>query len=132
MQQLKSRIQVIKNVIVSLLDSEKGCACSELEVHEFLAHFVLLDFDFLHLGATDSPMVVTQLQNCLASDQSEQAPLLWTTFRQMARDSAAKSGEFDRPLSSGSLRYSLGRAGGARESLLLLSAGIDKRRHHAD
>jgi hypothetical protein len=75
----------------------KGSACNETEVHEFLAHFVLLEFDFLHTGATDPPKVITRLRDCLAADQTVQAPLLWSTLRQTARDSAGKSGEFDRP-----------------------------------
>jgi hypothetical protein len=80
-----------------LLSEVKGSEISEAETHEFLAHFVLLEFDFLHDGAVDPPDVMSRLRDCLAAGDVDQAPLLWTTLRQMARNSAGKAGEFDRP-----------------------------------
>lgn len=90
-------LKQIKADIVALLVEAKGIACTEAEVHEFLAHFVLVEFDFLHEGAADPADILTRLRDCLAADQASQAPALWATLRQMARDSAGKSGEFDRP-----------------------------------
>jgi hypothetical protein len=40
---------------------------------------------------------MSRLRDCLAAGDVDQAPLLWTTPRQMARNSAGKAGEFDRP-----------------------------------
>ena len=90
-------LKIVKKDVVALLATAKGSACSEVEVHDFLSHFVLVEFDFLHTGASDPPEVMTRLRNCLAADQAGQAPLLWATLRQMVRESAGKSGEFDRP-----------------------------------
>ncbi len=90
-------LKAVKKDVVTLLAHAKGSACSEVEAHEFLSHFVLVEFDFLHTGASDPPEVMTRLRDCLAADQADQAPLLWATLRQMVRESAGKSGEFDRP-----------------------------------
>lgn len=90
-------VRAIKGDIETLLTAIEGRGPLETEMHEFLAHFVLEKFDFLHGGAVDPPEMVTRLRSCLAADHTEQAPLLWTTLRQAVRDSAAKSGEFDRP-----------------------------------
>jgi hypothetical protein len=87
----------IKSDIQSLLQECKGSACDDSEVHQFLAHFVLIEFDFLHDGAVDPPDAISRLRDCLASADAQKAPALWSTMRQMVRDSAGKSGEFDRP-----------------------------------
>jgi hypothetical protein len=47
--------------------------------------------------AVGPPEVMARLRDCLAAGDVDQAPLLWTTLRQTARNSAGKSGEFDRP-----------------------------------
>ena len=90
-------LKAMKTDIVSLLSEEKGSEVSEAETHDFLAHFVLLKFDFLHDGAIDPPNVMSRLRDCLAVGDVDRAPLLWTVLRQMARTSAGKAGEFDRP-----------------------------------
>jgi hypothetical protein len=90
-------LKAVKEDIVSLLSEVKGSEISEAETYEFLAHFVLQEFDFLHDGAVDPPEVMSGLRDCLAAADVDQAPALWTTLRQTARNSAGKSGEFDRP-----------------------------------
>jgi hypothetical protein len=90
-------VKTVRSDVVKLLRAAKGRACYEQEIHDFLAHFVLLEFDFLHEGAADPPAVLTRLRDCLAPDHSSQAPVLWSTLRQMARDAAGKSAAFDRP-----------------------------------
>lgn len=90
-------VRGIKAHIETLLTAIEGRRPSEAELQEFLAHFVLEKFDLLHGGAVDPPEIVTRLRNSLAVDHGNQAPLLWATLRQTVRDSAGKSGEFDRP-----------------------------------
>lgn len=90
-------VNTIKKDIAALLKSAKGSACSDAEVHGFLANFVLVQFDFLHEGASDPSEAITRLRDCLAAGHAAQAPLLWSRLRTTARDSAGKSGEFDRP-----------------------------------
>lgn len=89
-------VKAIKRDISALLKESKGSVCSEDEIHGFLANFVLLQFDFLHEGASTPPAAMTLLRECLQPGNVGDAPLLWRTLRSIARDSAGKSAEFDR------------------------------------
>ena len=86
----------VKNDVVALLQEAKGEVCSSEEVHRFLAHFVLIRFDFLREGATDPPDAINRIRDCLAPDNAAKAPLIWARIVQLARASAGKSGQFDR------------------------------------
>ncbi|PLY14975.1 MAG: ATP-binding protein [Sedimenticola sp.] len=74
----------------------KGAPCTNEEEHQLLAHFVLIQFDFLREGATDPPDAINRIQDCLAPDDTAKAPLVWSRVVQLARSSAGKSGQFDR------------------------------------
>lgn len=89
-------IKVVKDDVVALLEETKGTPCTSEEVHQFLAHFVLIQFDFLREGATDPPDVINRIRDCLAPDDAAKAPLVWSRAVQLARASAGKSGQFDR------------------------------------
>lgn len=90
-------VKAIKKDIAALLKAAKGSACSEAEIHGFLAHFILVKLDFPYEGAIDPPQAMTMLRECLASGHADEAPLVWSKLRTMARDADAASGEFDRP-----------------------------------
>jgi len=90
-------LKTVKKDLVALLAIAKGSKPLESEVHEFLAHFVLIEFDFLHAGASHSADATTRLRDCLVADQATQAPLLWMALCRMVRESAGRSGEFTRP-----------------------------------
>jgi hypothetical protein len=90
-------IKVVKNDIVALLEEvRKGVPSTTEEVHQFLAHFVLIQFDFLREGATDPSEAINRIRECLAPDEAHKAPLVWAKIVQLARSSAGKSGQFDR------------------------------------
>ena len=89
-------IKAVKNDIVALLDEAKGTSCTNEEVHRFLAHFVLIQFDFLREGSTAPPEAINRIRDCLALDDTAKAPLIWSRIVQLARASAGKSGQFDR------------------------------------
>ena len=89
-------IKVVKNDVVALLEEAKGTLCTSEEVHKFLAHFVLIQFDFLREGATDPSDAINRIRDCLAPDDAAKAPLVWSQVVQLARTSAGKSGQFDR------------------------------------
>jgi len=92
-----ANIKTVKNDIVALLEEEaKGAPCTSEEVHQFLAHFVLVQFDFLREGATDPSDVINRIRDCLAPEDAAKAPLVWSRTVQLARASAGKSGQFDR------------------------------------
>jgi len=90
-------IKAVKNDVVALLEEEaKGEPCSSEEVHLFLAHFVLIQFDFLREGATDPPEAINRIRDCLTPADAAKAPLVWSKVVQLARVSAGKSGQYDR------------------------------------
>ena len=89
-------IKTVKNDVAALLRVAKGTPCTNDEVHLFLAHFVLIQFDFLREGATAPPDAINRIRDCLSPDDAAKAPLVWTQIVQLARASAGKSGQFDR------------------------------------
>ena len=89
-------IKAVRNDIVPLLNATKGTPCTSQEVHQFLAHFVLIQFDFLRGGATDPPDAVERIRNCLVPDDADKASLVWSRLVQLARSSAGTSGQFHR------------------------------------
>ena len=91
-----AEIKEVKDNIVALLAETKGTPCASEEVHQFLAHFVLIQFDFLREGATDPPDAINRIRDCLAPEDAAKAPLVWSRVVQLARASAGKSGQFDR------------------------------------
>lgn len=89
-------MKIVKNDVAALLAVAKGASCTSDEVHMFLAHFVLIEFDFLREGATDLPNAINRIRDCLVFDDAAKAPLVWSRVVQLARASAGKSGQFDR------------------------------------
>ncbi|KQR76938.1 hypothetical protein ASG35_11675 [Burkholderia sp. Leaf177] len=89
-------IKAVNEDVVFLLGEAKGAPCTREEVHQFLAHFVLVQFDFLREGATDPPDAINRIRDCLVPDDAGKAPLVWSRVVQLARASAGKSGQFDR------------------------------------
>lgn len=89
-------IRDVKDAILSLLEKINGTPCADDEAHQFLAHFVLIQFDFLREGNTDSPEAINRIRECLAPNEGCKAPLVWGKMIQWARDSAGKSGQFNR------------------------------------
>lgn len=83
--------------IVELLLKITGGSLEKSDVHQFLAHFVLIKFDFLHAGAIDTARIVTSLRDSLSLNHATQALQLWDTLRRMARDASGRAGEFNRP-----------------------------------
>jgi hypothetical protein len=91
-----AELKAVKNDVVALLKEAKGTPCTSEEVHQFLAHFVLIKFDFLREGATDALEAINRIRDCLAPENAAKAPLIWSRFVQLARASAGKSGQFVR------------------------------------
>lgn len=89
-------VKGIKRDTEILLASAKGKKPSAEEVHQFLAHFVLVEFDFLHAGASHTAEAMTRLRDCIASDQAGQAPIVWKALCRSVRESAGRSGQYHR------------------------------------
>ena len=78
-----AEIKTVKSDIVALLQQAKGEPCTPNEVHQFLAHFVLIQFDFLREGATDPPEAINRIRDCLATGDATKAPLVWSRIVQV-------------------------------------------------
>lgn len=89
-------VKEVKDAIVALLDAANGNPCTNEQVHEFLAHFVLIQFDFLREGAGDPPESMNRIRDCLVPDEADKAPLVWSRLIELARNSAGSAGQFDR------------------------------------
>jgi hypothetical protein len=91
-----AELKTIRNDIVALLAETKGEQPTAGEIHKFLAHFVLIELDFMHTGAIHTADAMNRVRECLIADQTGQAPLLWTKLCRMARESAGNAGVYDR------------------------------------
>lgn len=89
-------LETVKNDIAALLQEVNGEPCTSEDVHQFLAHFVLIQFDFLREGAADPSEAINRIRDCLVPDDVAKAPLVWSKIVQLANASAGKSGQFDR------------------------------------
>jgi hypothetical protein len=89
-------VKEVKDAIVALLDEANGNPCTKEQVHQFLAHFVLIQFDFLREGAGDPPEAMNRIRDCLVPDEADKAPLVWSRLIELARSSAGTAGQFDR------------------------------------
>jgi hypothetical protein len=85
-----------RNTIEQLIAAAKATACTCEELHRFLAHFVLVQFDFLREGSVDPPQAINLLRECLEPESAGEAPMVWSRLVELARAAAGTSGQFDR------------------------------------
>ncbi|MBY3332822.1 ATP-binding protein [Rhizobium laguerreae] len=90
-------VRAVRDDVASVLKDMKGSSCSAEDLHLFLAHFVLIEFDFLHEGAADPSAAISSLRNSLVPSDAGKASLIWSKLIEIARASAGKSGVFYRP-----------------------------------
>jgi hypothetical protein len=89
-------VKEVKGAILALLEEANGNPCTNEQVHQFLAHFVLIQCEFLHEGAGDPPEAMNRIRDCLVPDEAGKAPLVWSRLIELARNSAGSAGQFDR------------------------------------
>jgi hypothetical protein len=89
-------VKEVKDAIVALIEEANGSPCTTEQVHQFLAHFVLIQFEFLREGAGDPPEAMNRIRDCLVPDEAGKAPLVWSRLIELARNSAGRAGQFDR------------------------------------
>lgn len=71
-------IITIKNDIEVLLKELNGEPCTDKQIYQFLAHFVLIKFDFLHTGAVHPTLAINCICDCLIpSDAAHDLAPLW-------------------------------------------------------
>jgi len=83
--------------VATLVAHANGGRAEPADVRRLLAHFVLVEFDFLHEGAADSADAIDRIAGCLGSKDRGLAPLVWSRLQTLAREGAATSRTFDRP-----------------------------------
>lgn len=86
----------VRASIEQLLAAGSTTACNSEQLHQFLAHFVLIEFDFLREGSVDPPMAINLIRNSLAPESAGEAPMVWSRLVELARAAAGTSGQFDR------------------------------------
>ncbi|MDV0438282.1 hypothetical protein [Xanthomonas sacchari] len=86
----------VRTTIEQLLAAAKTTACTREELHRFLAHFVLIQFDFLREGSVDPSHAINLIRSCLAPKSAGDAPMVWARLVELARAAAGTSGQFDR------------------------------------
>lgn len=89
-------VREIRADVVALIEQTSSTIPSAVDVHQFFAHFVLIEFDYLHEGGTSLPTSLNAVRTCLAAGRETDAPAVWATICQLAREEAARSGVFDR------------------------------------
>lgn len=86
----------VRTTIEKLLAAAKTTACTREDLHRFLAHFVLVELDFLREGSVDPPQAINLIRSCLAPESAADAPMVWSRLVELARAAAGTSGQFDR------------------------------------
>ncbi len=89
-------VKQIRGDVVALIAQHVGAKPSDEDVHKFLVHFVLIEFDFLHEGSTSQPAVQNELTSCLAVGHGADAPSAWKIICQLVRRESGRSGVFTR------------------------------------
>ena len=87
----------IRGAVTALVARSNGGCAEAADVRRLLAHFALVEFDFLHEGAADGADAVARVAACLVPGERGKAPLLWSLLQGLAREGAAVSRVFDRP-----------------------------------
>lgn len=90
-------VRAVCHDISVLLQERLGTVLSFATLQRFLAHFVLIQFDYLHEGASDPPAAINALSVILADGHSNQAPQLWYRLCSLAREAGATADQYDRP-----------------------------------
>lgn len=90
-------LRAINSDIIALIKAAKGSPCTAEEEYEFFAHFVLIEFDFMHAGGTSAPTQLNLLRGCINARHHTEAPAAWSEIIRLARDGAGKAAIFTRP-----------------------------------
>jgi len=90
-------VRRIRDDITTIVERQTGAAPSAAAMHQFFAHFVLIQFDYLHEGGTSLPTALNAVRTCLAAGHETDAPAAWVAICQLAREQAGNSGVFERP-----------------------------------
>lgn len=89
-------IKVVREAIYQLLDELSATPLIPAEKHDFLKHFIIVRFDFLHDGEVDAHVGTRYIQSQLPNNSNISPVLVWSHIYELGRESAGKAGQFDR------------------------------------
>jgi hypothetical protein len=79
-------VKEVRDDVVALVEETTQAPSPADAIHQFLAHFVLIEYDFMHEGGTSLPSALNSLQACMATGHAGQAPAGWTKLCRLARE----------------------------------------------
>ncbi|ASE41002.2 hypothetical protein [Brevundimonas vesicularis] len=91
--------QAVRAVLVdieTLVAEFSGGRRSSADIHRFLAHFTLIEFDFQKPATTARPEDLNRLREAIALESAADAPLLWSKICQLVGEASRSAGVFDR------------------------------------
>lgn len=86
----------IKKVIENIIAEENKKTPTNEEIHMFLSHFIIIQFDALHSGETGSNIAELNIKEFLGKNSHENETLVLAHLITNFRTSAGKSGQYDR------------------------------------
>lgn len=89
-------IKAIRETIYQLLDEFSTTPLTPTQKHDFLKHFIIVRFDFLHDGEVETHVAEQHIHSQLPSDNNVSPVLVWSRIYELGRESAGKAGQFDR------------------------------------
>jgi hypothetical protein len=84
-------VRTLRNIL-----SSAGIAGADAAIFQLLKHFVLIQFDVLHEGASGPALAIAQLSSCLAAVDVPRAPDLWDRLCRIAREGAGRKAALSR------------------------------------
>jgi hypothetical protein len=90
-------VRKIKDDMAQLIEITSESVCSDDELKDFLAHFVIIRFDFLHEGQIDLSVTLNGLRACLVPGETSQTSALWDRLCNIAREGSGRSAVYERP-----------------------------------
>ncbi|PNK59800.1 AAA family ATPase [Psychrobacter sp. FDAARGOS_221] len=91
-----ANIQSIRNTIYQLLDEFSSTPLTPTQKHNFLKHFIIVRFDFLHDGEVGTHVAEKHIRSQLPINSHISPVLVWSHIYELGRESAGKAGQFDR------------------------------------
>lgn len=91
-----ANIKAIRDVVYQLLNEFSATPLTPTQKHDFLKHFIIVRFDFLHDGEVDAHIAEQQIQSQLPANSIVSPVLVWSHVYELGRESAGKAGQFDR------------------------------------
>jgi hypothetical protein len=85
----------VVNAFRTMLAESPSEVAGDDVVYRLLRHFVVIEFDSMHEGATADPLAIAWLRTVLDLEDASRAGDLWNRLLVIAREGAGRSADFD-------------------------------------